>query len=76
MKGYPVIDGVVHMDRVSFARFTDSGCDYNTVAIANNPLSADAVHPIYMTGTNKLNVDMNTLAFFYEPDPEWIVQEV
>ncbi len=76
MKGYPAIDGVVHMDRVSFARFTDSNCDYNTVAIANNPLSADAVHPIYMTGTNKLNVGMNNLAFFYEPDPEWIVQEV
>ncbi len=75
VKGYPVIDGVVNMERVSFARFTESNCNYNTVAIANNPLSPDAVHPIHMTGTNKLNVDLNRLTFFYEPDPAWIVQE-
>ena len=64
------------MNGVSFARFFTSGCNYNTVAIANNPLSPDAVHPVHMSGTNKLNVDFDNLAFFYEPKLEWIVQEV
>ncbi len=76
VKGYPVIDGVINMERVSFARFFETNCNYNMVAIANNPLSPDAVHPIHMTSTNKLNVDLDHLAFFYEPDPDWIVQEV
>ncbi len=29
-----------------------------------------------MTGTNKYNVDLDSLAFFYEPKLGWIVQEV
>ena len=76
MKGYPVIDGVVNTNGVSFARFFDTSCNYRISAIGNNPLSPDAVHPVHMTGTNKLNVELNSLVFFYEPDLEWITQEV
>ena len=76
MKGYPVIDGVLNATRISFARFTTApACSYGVFAVGNNPLSPDAVHPMQMTGTSKYNVDLNSLAFFYEPDPEWIVQE-
>lgn len=77
MKGYPVIDGVLNADGVSFARFTDNqDCDYGSYAVGNNPLSPDAVHPMQMRATNKYNVDLDSLVFFYEPDPAWIVQEV
>ena len=76
VKGYPVIDGVVNTNGVSFARFFDTSCNYRISAIGNNPLSPDAVHPVHMTGTNKLNVELNSLVFFYEPDLEWITQEV
>lgn len=77
VKGYPVIDGVLNTSRVSFARFTsDSNCSYGMYAVGNNPLSPDAVHPMQMTGTNKYNVHLDSLAFFYEPNPNWIVQEV
>ena len=77
VKGYPVIDGVVNMHQVSFARFTTNhSCSYGMYAVANNPESPDAVHPLHLMGTNKYNVDLDALAFFYEPDPYWIVQEV
>ena len=76
MKGYPVIDGVVNTNGVSFARFFDTSCNYRISAIGNNPLSPDAVHPVHMTSTNKLNVELNSLVFFYEPDLDWITQEV
>ena len=77
MKGYPVIDGVLNTFGVSFARFTSNqNCSYGVYAVGNNPLSPDAVHPLQMVGTNKFNVDLDSLAFFYEPDPAWIVQEV
>ena len=76
MKGYPVIDGVVHAVNLSFARFFDLGCDYGIFAIGNNPISPDAVHPMHMRGTAKFNVNLTLLAFFYEPDVKWIVQEV
>ena len=71
-----MIDGVLITRRLSFARFTNDHCNYGTYAIGNNPLSPDAVHPMQMTATSKYNVHLNSLAFFYEPDPEWIVQEV
>ena len=29
-----------------------------------------------MSGTTKINVELTSLVFFYEPDVEWIVQEV
>ncbi len=45
-------------------------------ATGNNPESPDAVHPLHMTATNKYSVDIDALAFMYEPDPEWRVQEV
>ena len=64
------------MNGVSFARFFASSCSYVTVAIGNNPLSPDAVHPVHMTGTNKFNVELDSLVFLYEPDLEWITQEV
>ena len=77
VKGYPVSDGVVNASRVSFARFaSDPTCSHGVFAVGNNPLSPDAVHPMQMTGTSKYNVDLNSLAFYYEPKPEWIVQEV
>lgn len=78
MKGYPVINGVLNTSRLSFARFNRSNhnCMYGVFAVGNNPLSPDAVHPMQMTGTNKYSVDLDSLAFYYEPDPEWIVQEV
>lgn len=77
VKGYPVIDGVLNANRISFARFNiDPTCSYGVFAVGNNPLSPDAVHPLQMTNTSKYNVHLNSLAFFYEPMPEWIVQEV
>ena len=76
MKGYPVIDGVTRVEGVSFARFFDEGCVYASYALGNNPLSPDAVHPMHMTGTTKFNVSLSSLVFFYEPNIEWIVQEV
>lgn len=77
MKGYPVIDGVLNANRVSFARFNNNGdCNYGSYAIGNNPLSPDAVHPVQMRATSKYNVNLDHLAFFYEPNPAWIVQEV
>jgi hypothetical protein len=72
-----VIDGVLLTHRVSFARFTgDQRCSYGAYAVGNNPLSPDAVHPMVMSATSKYNVNISSLAFFYEPDPGWIVQEV
>lgn len=77
VKGYPAIDGILHITEVSFARFTDNhNCLYGIFAVGNNPLSPDAVHPMQMERTNKFNVALSSLAFFYEPNPEWIVQEV
>ena len=77
VKGYPVIDGVLNTTRVSFARFINNhSCDYGMFAVGNNPLSPDAVHSMQMVDTTKYSVDMESLAFFYEPDPGWIVQEV
>ena len=76
VKGYPVIDGVTRVEGVSFARFFDEGCIYASYAVGNNPLSPDAVHPVHMTGTTKFNVSLSSLVFFYEPNIEWIVQEV
>ena len=76
MKGYPVIDGVTKLEEVSFARFYDQGCSYHSFAVGNNPLSPDAMHPMHMIMTTKYNVSLNSLVFYYEPDLEWIVQEV
>ena len=76
VKGYPVIDGVVFANNLAFARFFDSGCSYNIYTVGNNPLSPDGVHPMHMTETTLFNVEKNSLAFFYEPDVAWIVQEV
>ena len=63
---------------MAFARFLDNDgtCSYDTFAIGNNPLSPDAVHPVVMTGTTRLNSETDSLVFFHDPNPEWIVQEV
>ena len=71
-----MIDGVTDVEGVSFARFFDEGCIYDSFAIGNNPLSPDAVHPMHLTTTTKFNVSLSSLVFYYEPDMEWIVQEV
>ena len=76
VKGYPVIDGVVYANNLTFARFFETSCNYGTYAIGNNPLSPDAVHPMHMADTAKFNVEKSSLAFFYEPDVAWINQEV
>ena len=75
VKGYPVIDGVLKMTNNTFARFFNN-CAYNTYAIGNNPMSPDAVHPVNIIRTVKLNVQMTSLAFFYDPNPNWVNQEV
>ena len=71
-----MIDGVSYFEHVSFARFFDEGCSYGSFAIGNNPLSPDAVHPMHMSTTTKFNVSLNSLVFYYEPNVDWIVQEV
>lgn len=71
-----MIDGVTVAERVSFARFFDKDCLYSSYAIGNNPLSPDAMHPMHITMTTKFNVNMSSLIFYYEPNVEWIVQEV
>ena len=77
VKGYPVIDGRVEATNVTFARFfSPTNCPYNVFAIGNNPLSPDAVHPMEMRQTGKINVNRDNIAFYYEPNPAWIVQEV
>lgn len=76
VKHYPVIDGVSTAANITFARFMETGCGYRTVAIGSNKLSPDATHPFHLTGTRKINVNNNSLALFYDPDPAWIVQEV
>ena len=78
MKGYPVIDGVLLLSEVVFARFTANleECPYKTFAIGNNPKSPDAVHPAVMTTTTLLNCDTDSLVFFHDPDTQWIKQEV
>lgn len=78
VKGYPVIDGVLRLTNITFARFSalSNPCPYGIYAITNNPLSPDAVHPIVMTGTSRLNCDENSLVHFHDPDPDWINQEV
>ena len=78
VKGYPVIDGVLEANNITFARFFNlTGCsNYGVYAIGNNPLSPDAVHPMQLTDCSRLNTDKQSIAYFYPPDPEWIVQEV
>lgn len=78
VKGYPVIDGVLEVNDVTFARFFNlSDCsNHGVYAIGNNPLSPDAVHPMQVTGCTRLNTDKESIAYYYPPDPEWIVQEV
>ena len=73
-----MIDGVLETSNVTFARFFNvTGCsNYGVYAIGNNPLSPDAVHPMQMTGSTRLNTDKESIAHYYPPDPEWIVQEV
>ena len=70
-----MIDGVLKMTNNTFARFFNN-CAYNTYAIGNNPQSPDAVHPVNIISTVKLNVQMTSLAFFYDPNPDWVNQEV
>ena len=69
VKGYSTIDGDAHAENVVFVSFTPlQNCAYGVYAIGNNPLSPDAVHPLHLSTDN--------LAHYYDPDPEWIVQEV
>ena len=77
VKGYPVIDGVVEATDVTFARFFNfTSCSYGVYAIGNNPISPDAVHPMHLAGSTRISTDKASVAFYYPPDPAWIVQEV
>lgn len=79
VKGYPVIDGVSEANNVTFARFfnlTDCSQNYGAYAIGNNPLSPDAVHPMQLSNSTRLNTAKESIAYYYPPDPTWIVQEV
>lgn len=78
VKGYPVIDGVLETNNITFARFFNlTNCHtYGVYAIGNNPISPDAVHPMQLTGSTRLNTDKQSIAHYYPPDPAWIVQEV
>ena len=78
VKGYPVIDGVLQLTDVMFARFpaNSADCHYGTFAIGNNRLSPDAVHPLVISSTTLLDCDTSSLVYFHDPDPTWINQEV
>lgn len=77
VKGYATIDGDAYAENIVFARFMSlDNCMYGAFAVGNNPLSADAVHPLRLASVTKLNVSTDNLAHYYDPDPEWIVQEV
>ena len=66
-----MIDGVLRMENNTFARFF-TNCTYGTYAIGSNPNSPDAVHPVNIIRTVKLNVQLSSLAYFYDPNPAWV----
>ena len=77
VKGYPTVDGEATATNITFAHFTPPvNCTYTSTLISNNPISPDAVHPLELEGVVKLDVPQNNLVYFYDPDPNWIVQEV
>lgn len=77
MKGYPTVDGKAEASGITFAHFIPpSDCSYSSALICNNPLSPDAVHPLEISGVTKINVTQEGLIHFYDPNPDWIVQEV
>ena len=77
VKGYPTVDGEAVAVNITFAHFTPpNNCLYSASLISNNPLSSDAVHPLELRGVVKLDVPLQSLVHFYDPDPDWIVQEV
>ena len=77
MKGYPTVDGIAMATNVTFAHFAKpQNCEYNSALISNNPISPDAVHPLDIMGVIKLDVPQENLVHFYDPNPDWINQEV
>ena len=77
VKGYPVIDGRLELTNLTLIGFTQpASCSYNVFVIGNNPVSPDAVHPVEMRGTVKVDVPNDNIAHFYPPNEEWINQEV
>ena len=77
VKGYPTVDGDAYAENIVLVNFVSlDDCGYGVFAVGNNPLSADAVHPLRLKSITKLNVSTDNLAHYYDPDPEWIVQEV
>lgn len=77
MKGYPTVDGDATAVNLVFAHFNSTtDCSYTSALISNNPISPDAVHPLELSGVVKFDVSHDNLIHFYDPDPDWIVQEV
>ena len=77
VKSYPTIDGEVTGTNMTFVEFNiPNNCGHKSYLIGNNPLSPDAVHPLQLRNVHKLSVSNDSLVFYYDPDPDWIVQEV
>ncbi len=77
VKGYPTVDGEATATNITFAHFTPPvDCTYTGALISNNPISPDAVHPLELYSVVKLDTPQNNLVHFYDPNPNWIVQEV
>lgn len=77
VKGYPTVDGRAEAVGVTFAHFTPpTDCSYSSALVTNNPLSPDAVHPLEINNVIQIDVTHENLVHFYDPDPNWIVQEV
>eukprot|EP00117_Sycon_ciliatum_P037364 scpid335/ scgid27970/ Fibrocystin-L; Polycystic kidney and hepatic disease 1-like protein 1 len=79
-KSYPGIRGRMEVSDVAFARFypipsSFPGCPVGQFAVMNNDLSPDAMHPLHMERTVRLDVGANNLAFMYPPKLGWINQE-
>ena len=72
---YPVIDGDFRIINTTFVNFKDRGCRFSDYSVTNNPASPDAVTPLSIQNTKKIDVDEKSLMFFYPPNPAWIVQE-
>ena len=77
VKGYPTVDGEVVSTGITLAHFkAPNDCTYSAFTITNNPISPDAVHPLQMNEVIKLDIPQENLVYFYDPNPDWIVQEV
>ncbi|XP_002740339.1 fibrocystin-L-like [Saccoglossus kowalevskii] len=64
--GYPAISGKTIITDVTFSNF-GSACGTTDVAIITNPANVDAMHPIFMTGANFVDVLPTSKVFIHWP---------